>query len=212
MDSEKYSVKCGGDSSDRVAKKRRPVFHLTHLESCPYLPVVDEPLSAAVMREVKDDAYGERFYLQALQCGQSLWRQGLPAQALLMFNRALGADLQGGEEVLEQWPLPYAAVAWVMENRKDDQFIGNPRRHFQHLATRMVEPRKAVRTARAWACWGMACRVFPDYPADEKQLIEEGVVEPTREGIVGMLEREGIAGELEIWQQALSCLDGGMDK
>lgn len=131
------------------------------------------------MREVREDAYGERFYLQALKCGQSLWQQGLPAQALLMFNRALGADLNGGEEILEQWPLPYPAIAWVMLQRSDDQFIGNPRRHFQHLATRMVEPRKARRSARAWACWLMACQVFPDCPADEKQIAEEGVVEPS---------------------------------
>ncbi|MFK5922253.1 MAG: hypothetical protein QM496_08745 [Verrucomicrobiota bacterium] len=182
------------------------------MESCPYLPMVDEPLSAAVMREVKDDVYGERFYLQALKCGQSLWRQGLPAQALLMFNRALGADLQAGVAVFEQWPLPYAAVGWVMRHREQDQFIGNPRRHFQHLATRMVEPRKARRTARAWACWYMACRVFPDYPADDKQISEEGVVEPGWEEIGEMLEREGIAGELKIWQQALSGLDEGMEK
>ena len=155
------------------------------------------------MREVRDDAYGVKFYEQALKCGQSLWLLGLPAQALLMLNRALGADLKGGELILEEWPLPYAASAWVMMQRTEDQFIGNPRRHYQHLATRMVEPRKAQRTARAWACWFMACQIFPDYSADEKQIAEEGVKEPTREKIVMMLDRSGFEGEVEDWEQAV---------
>ncbi len=177
----------------------RVLHHQTNLEQCPYLPSVESPLSAAAMREVRDDAYGARFYEQALKCGQSLWLQGLPAQALLMFNRAFGADLTGDESILEQWPLPYAASAWVMKQRAEDQFIGNPRRHFQHLATRMVEPRKAQRSARAWACWMMACRVFPEYPADEKQIAEEGVVEPDREEVLELLKKHGFAGEVEVF-------------
>lgn len=183
-------------------KKGRAFYHLADLWPCPYLPSVEEPLAAAAMREVKDAAYGQSFYLQALKCGQSLWRQGLPAQALLMFNRAFRAELRGDELVLRSWPLPYAAIAWVMMNRQEDQFIGNPRRHFQHLATRMVEPRKAQRSARAWACWSMACQIFPDYPADEKQIVEEGIKEPSWEQITGMLEQEGIEGELEVFRLA----------
>lgn len=158
------------------------------------------------MRDVRDDGYGVRFYDQALKCGQSLWLQGLPAQALLMFNRALGADMKGDEEILEQWSLPYAASAWVMMHRTEDQFIGNPRRHYQHLATRMVEPRKVQRTARAWACWYMACRIFPDYPADEKQIVEEGVKEPSRDEIARMLENEGIGEEVAIWNEAVAMV------
>ena len=82
---------------------------------------------------------GVDFYERALECAQSLWLQGLPAQALLLINRALGADLRAGEPVLERWRLPYEAAAWVMLHRDEGQFIGNPRRHYQHLATRMVE-------------------------------------------------------------------------
>jgi hypothetical protein len=165
------------------------------------------------MREVRDDAYGVKFYEQALRCGQSLWLQGLPAQALLMFNRALGADLTGDESVLEKWPLPYAASAWVMMQRTEDQFIGNPRRHYQHLATRMVEPRKTQRSARAWACWLLACRIFPTYPADEKQIAEEGVEEPSWEEIEEWLRRDGIEGVAGVWQQAIQltadCKEAG---
>lgn len=187
-------------------KKRRELQHLANLAICPYLPEVEEALSAAKMRDVRGDAYGELFYEQALLCGQSLWRQGFPAQALLMFNRAFTADLDGGEEVLIRWSLPYEAMAWVMMHREEDQFIGNPRRHFQHLATRMVEPHKARRVARAWACWWMACRIYPDYPADQQQLEQECVVEPSRQVISTMLQEHGIAGEVELWDRAIALI------
>ena len=176
-------------------------FHCDDLAPCPYLPVSEEVLGASSMRrfgKVRD----AEFYEGALKCGQSLWLQGLPAQSLLQINRSLSADLEGSEEVLDRWPLPYAAAAWVMRHRQEDQFIGNPRRHYQHLATRMVEPRKDLRTWRAWACWFLACRIFPDYPADEKQIAEEGVREPTEAEIQEGLDRYGVTGEVKIWEKA----------
>lgn len=181
----------------------REVSHLSHLPDCPFLPFPEVPLTAAAMRRFGDDR-GAEFYLGALECGHSLWRQGLPAQAILQLNRAFSADLDGSEPVLRDWPLPYEAAAWIMRNRMEDQFIGNPRRHFQHLATRMVEPRKELRTWRAWACWRLACLTFPDYPADEWQIQEEGIVEPTPEQIAANLERLGLPGEVEIWRRALA--------
>jgi hypothetical protein len=87
-----------------------------------------------------------------------------------------------------------------MRHFREDQFVGNPRRHYQHLATRMVEPRKEQRLWRAWACWHLACRVgHPEWVADEKQIREEGVREPGREEIEAGLRRVGIAGEVEDW-------------
>ena len=142
---------------------------------------------------------GAEFYEAALRCGSSLWLQGLPAQALLQINRAFSADLNGDEEVLMEWPLPYQAAAWIMKERTEDQFIGNPRRHFQHLATRMVEPRKELRIWRAWACWYLSCLIFPDYPADEKQIEEEGIEEPSYDLIKSRLEEVGIPGEATLW-------------
>jgi len=147
---------------------------------------------------------GPAFYEAALACAQSLWLQGLPAQALLLVNRALGAEVDAADPALERWPLPYRAAAWVMLAREAEHFIGNPRRHYQHLATRMVEPRLEQRRWRAWACWAMACRVFPDYPADEKQLAEEGIVEPQVDEIRENLERFGIAGEVAAWEAGLA--------
>ena len=148
--------------------------HLPGLAPCPFLPPVEAPVLASSMKTFGKHDRGAAFYEQALKCGQSLWLQGLPAQAMLQLNRAFGADLAGGELFLARWPLPYTAMAWIMRERKEGQFIGNPRRHFQHLATRMVEPRRTQRAWRAWACWRLARRIFPDCPADEKQLAEEG--------------------------------------
>tara|TARA_R110000850_G_scaffold20717_32_gene61553 strand:- start:301 stop:795 length:495 start_codon:yes stop_codon:yes gene_type:complete len=143
---------------------------------------------------------GEDFYIHALECAQSLWLQGLPAQSILLMNRAFSSDLGGSEGRLSEWPLPYEAMKWVMSERTDDQFIGNPRRHFQHLATRMVEPRKELRSWRAWACWWLACQVFPDYLADEEQLANEPIAEPSFSQIRGNLLRIGLPGESEKWE------------
>ena len=75
----------------------------------------------------------------------SAWRR--------LLDRAFGADLAPGEPVLAAWPLPYAAMAWLLQHTPPETFIGNPRVHFQHLADRMNEPRREQRRWRAWACW-----------------------------------------------------------
>lgn len=176
--------------------------HLPDLSPCPFLPAVDRVFRAAEMKTMGRKRGGE-FYELALTCAQSLWLQGVPAQSILLLNRAFSADLTGDEPVLQTWPLPYAAMHWVMANRGEDQFIGNPRRHFQHLATRMVEPRKELRSWRAWACWAYACDIFPGYPADEKQIEEEGVVEPGQKEIAAGLDRLGVKGERSLWEDWL---------
>jgi Arc/MetJ family transcription regulator len=169
------------------------------IASCPYLPPGDDLLSAVSMRRAGLDR-GEAFYELALRCAQSLWQRGLPAQAILLLNRAFSADLTGRETVLDHWPLPYAAMRWVMEQRGEGQFIGNPRRHFQHLATRMVEPRREVRSWRAWACWAIAREVFPEAPGDLAQIEREGLVEPTLVKILRELKNLGLPGEAELWR------------
>ena len=173
-------------------------LHIEGTVPCPYLPVPAQVLDSGHTRRFGRDR-GPTFYVAALEYAQSLWLQGLPARSLLLINRALGADLLGDEAVLDKWPLPYAAAAWVMVHRREDQFVGNPRRHYQHLATRMVEPRKTQRMWRAWACWYMACRIFPNYPADEKQITEEGICEPDKAAILRKLNRHGLRGEADLW-------------
>lgn len=163
----------------------------------------DRPLTAASLTAAGRDR-GPEFYRLALECAQALWLADRPAQALLLINRALSANLHGTEPVLRECPLPYAAAAWVMRHHDPAHFIGNPRRHYQHLATRMVEPCKELRTWRAWACWAIACSIFPDLPADAKQLVEEGVTEPTTTKICAQLDSFGLPGERAVWQQALA--------
>jgi hypothetical protein len=172
------------------------------LPPCPHLPSADPGLSAVSIRAVGEDR-GEAFYRLALACGQALWQKGLPAQAILMLNRAFSADLRGDEPGLIEWPPPYAALRWILEHRREEDFVGNPRRHFQHLATRMSGPRPEVRSWRAWACWAIACAVNPEDPADEKQILEEGIVEPDLDSITEALRRLGWSGEVDVWTGAV---------
>ena len=146
---------------------------------CPFLPEPAEELHANCL-----EAHGTRrdaaFYRTALHYAQSLWLQGFPARAILLLNRAMGCELTGAEA----HPLPYAAVVWLLQNHGSEQFIGNPRRHWQHLATRMSGPRAELRTWRAWACWRLACVALPHLPADEEQIAREALCEPAEEEIL----------------------------
>lgn len=184
------------------------LVHVPGLEKCPFLPAQEEPLNAAWMTgpEGPGAERGEFFYRRALHYAQSLWLQGFPARSILLLNRALGAELRGDEPVLREWPLPYFAIGWLLRNHREDQFIGNPRRHWQHLATRMSGPRSELRTWRAWACWRMACVALPECPADERQLAEEGVREPGEEEIASHLDRLGLPGEVGLWREVLESL------
>lgn len=170
-------------------------------EPCPYLPEVDRFWKSADISSLGEDR-GPAFYEASLQYAQSQWRCGLPGQALLQINRSFVSALSAAEM---RWPLAYRAVAWLLAQRREEQFIGNPRRHFQHLATRMVEPHKELRTWRAWACWDIARSMLPEgeFPADQKQIRKEGVVEPTREHIGQMLEKLSPADDVERWREAL---------
>jgi hypothetical protein len=183
----------------------RTVFHRENLEHCPFLPLPEHPMTAAVMKRHGEDR-GPDFYLGALTCAQSLWLQGLPAQAILQLDRALAADLSAEADILSVHPLPYAPMAWLLRHRRPDQFIGNPRRHFQHLATRLTGPRAEVRCWRAWACWWMSRIIDPTLPADEEQLAQESITEPTLTEIESSLNRFGHAGEVALWRRVISEL------
>jgi hypothetical protein len=171
--------------------------------ACPFLPNVVEPVRAVGMKRFGKDR-GAAFYRGALECAQSLWIQGLPAQAMLQLNRAFSAELIGDDPMLKDWELPYRAMKWIMSECPPDQFVGNPRRHFQHLATRMVEPRRELRSWRAWACWWHACEVFPDFPADQKQILDEGIIEPDKDQILQNLKQFGHAGEDALWLDSIT--------
>ncbi|CAN5161255.1 hypothetical protein BH23VER1_BH23VER1_03520 [soil metagenome] len=179
--------------------------HLDSQVPCPFLPVPREVVMPETTKIFRGGERGEAFYEAALLYAQSLWLRGFPAKSLLLMTRGMGADLRGDEAVLRRWPLPYAGVAWVMRHRKADQFMGNPRRHYQHLATRMVEPRRELRAARAWACWHLASAILPPdaYPVDQKQIDEEGVRIPERAEVASILLCRGIDGEAAQWSKVL---------
>ena len=139
------------------------------------------------------------FYLTALTYAHYLWQGGFAARAILKLDRALLADLRGDEPVLQTWPLPYAAMAWLLRHTPPDVFIGNPRVHFQHLADRMNEPRREQRRWRIWACWALCRAVRPEFPADLKHLVEE----PDRGLIAQKLAEHGGPGEAALWQAAM---------
>ena len=173
-------------------------------DPCPFLPETDRVIRASEIAALGQDR-GPGFYEASLRYGQSLWRTGLPAQALLQCNRALSTCLGKDEPVLQRWPLPYLPMVWLLVNRREGQFLGNPRRHFQHLATRMTEPHKKLRAWRAWACWYLSKRVLPEdeFPADWKQIRSEGVVEPVFAQISERLRVLSPADDGLAWRKAL---------
>jgi hypothetical protein len=171
------------------------------LRACPFLPEPDAPMDWRRLHAHRSRARGPEFYLDCLAYAQVLWRDRLPARALLCLDRAFGADLRGWEPVLKEWPLPYEAVAWILANAPSGAFLGNPRVHFQHYAGRMNAPRREQRKWRAWACWALARSVLPGLPGDPGHR----VVEPSRATIATRLRTHGIEGESSLW---LAALDG----
>ncbi len=173
----------------------------------PHLPDIDRVHTAADVNRFGREDRGPDFYLACLHYAQSLWQSGLPAQSILQCNRALSCLLAEDEPVLRAWPPPYLAIVWILQQRPAGQFIGNPRRHWQHLATRMSGQHKGLRVWRAWACWSLAKSVLPEteFPADWQQIRTEGVVEPEFNEIVGQLKKLAPAGEVDVWLNALQA-------
>ena len=77
-------------------------------------------------------------------------------------------------------PAPYQALVWYLHHRPSELFIGNPVRHFQHLASRMSGDHTELRSYRAWACFHLAEATLPrnQFPRDLIQLNDEGLKIP----------------------------------
>jgi hypothetical protein len=150
------------------------------MENCPHLP----PYPPG-RKKTHGVERGAAFYRDALAFAQGHWQEGKPAQAILQLNKAFSADLRDDDPILKEWPWPYAALEWILEHAADGSagFLGNPVRHFQHLATRMSGPRREERIARAWKCFHIARRVLAgrgDFPLDGRQIAREGIFIPVR--------------------------------
>jgi hypothetical protein len=178
---------------------KSPIHATFVVPACPLLPEVTHPHGPMITR-----AFGgtkcHRYYFAALSYAQSLWREGKPAQAILQLNKAFMADLRGDEEVLESNPPPYAPLVWMLRHRPDGHFLGNPVRHFQHLATRVTGERKEIRAWRAWACFHLSRLVLPteEFPVDEEQVAKDGVVFPDWGEVVNQLRERGWRDEAEV--------------
>ena len=150
--------------------------HITGRETCPFLPEADKPIRPSEIAPIRKKG-GIKAYHAKLACAQSLWLQGLPAQAILQLNHAMSHDF-GNEET--SWPIPYQALVWIMTRRHEGGFLGNPVRHFQHLATRMSGSNKELRATRAWLCFHLAESVLPtdEFPRDARQIESEQITIP----------------------------------
>ena len=174
------------------------------LPPCPHLPPPKPGLDWRALNSFGSGDRGERFYHACLEYAHSLWQRGHAARAVLCLDRAMGADLRGPEPVLGDWPVPYAALAWLLRHTPKGVFIGNPRVHFQHYAGRMNEPRREQRRWRAWACWALARRVMPELKGDPRHRVEE----PAMAEIEARLRALGVPGEAELWLRELSRAGG----
>ena len=166
---------------------------------CPHLPKPRPNLDWRSLNQFRAEQRGAEFYHACLEYGHDLWLRHLPARALLCLDRAMGADLKGNEPILEQFPLPYAAMHWFMAHTPTDVFIGNPRVHFQHYADRLKEPRRDQRRWRSWACWALAKKTNPAWPGDPKHNVEE----PTLDQIEEALQTHGHPRESNLWHGVL---------
>ncbi len=176
--------------------------------ACPHLPQAAPDLRAGYPRQWKTSD-PPRHYHACLQTAQSLWQQGLAAQALLQLNKALACEID------EPPVLPYAALCWIMEQPRptdsssDSGFLGNPIRHFQHLASRItpkVGPNFEIRRWRAWACFHLAeaCLDHSDYPRDEQQITRECLEIPDIHRTLAELQESGWPNEVKTVRELLN--------
>jgi len=165
-------------------------IHLPDRESCPFLPVATEALGPSDSKARKG---GHDYFLTTLTCAQSLWLQGKPAQALLQLNHSLSVS----EDFSNQWPLPYQAKVWIFTRGHEEGFMGNPVRHYQHLASRMSGPNSDLRSWRAWACFHLAESVLPaeEFSRDLRQIEKEQLVIPTWHEVFSQITKQGSANE-----------------
>ena len=167
-------------------------------KKCPYLPAPDERMNHRCLKESRQISE-TAFYTEALKYGHYLWLNGHAGRSILALTRALYANVLEEATVLEQWPLPYAALKWIVSSHPSDSFPGNPRISFQHQATRLRGERQDLRRARAWAVWALVRKAKPELCGDASQAIEE----PTIDWIKTQLQNEGHANEATVWWTAL---------
>jgi len=185
-----------------IALPGRPSLHalagaMTPPSPCPCLPLTDRTLDWKHLHECGSDR-GSVFYHRCLEYAQHLWQNSTPARCLLAVDRALFASVNGDEPEVRNWPLPYAAVAWILHHADPDRFLGNPRVHYQHLADRVRG--SEIKRWRSWACWHLVRAVRPDFEGDPRHR----VIIPAVNAVAAGLNAFGIPGEVAVWKKALA--------
>ena len=165
---------------------------------CPFLPTCGRLLNWRDLSALRDKQ-GPELYRLCLEYGQQLWLDELPARALLAVDRALYCDVREGDVVLAQHAMPYRAIGWMVR-QPSDQFTGNARVHYQHLADRVRGERAELKKWRAWAAWAVTRHVRPDLAGDPRHA----VVEPTPADIEAGLRAYGLPSEIAEWRKALA--------
>jgi len=143
----------------------------------------------------------EAFYFKALQYGNYLWTKGHSGRAILAITRALYSNVPADAAILQQWPLPYAALTWIIRNHLSDDFPGNPRISFKNQATRLRGERQHLRRARAWAVWAIICRIRPTLPSNDTA----DVMVPSQLNIFEQLTEVGHPTEATDWEKVLQA-------
>jgi hypothetical protein len=166
--------------------------------TCPWLPEVSGACDFLITRRHGENK-GAEFYLEALRYAQSQWLAGKPAQAILQLNKSWMADLTTDDPVLLDHPPPYCALLWIIEIAAQGNcgYLGNPVRHFQHLASRMSGPRHEIRSWRAWLCFHLAERILDSarFPRDGEQIAREGLWIPSFQQTIREITDKGWSRE-----------------
>lgn len=161
---------------------------------CPHLPTRESDMSHRCLTQLVKDT--PEFYYKALQYGNYLWLNGHAGRAILSITRALYADIDESSTILQEWPMPYAALKWIVANHSSDDFPGNPRISFQHQSTRLRGEREELRRSRAWGAWALIRAARPSLPGD----LNDPVNEPGYDDIYSLLDKFGHSGEAELWK------------
>ncbi len=160
----------------------------------PTLPNVTTKLTNTWTKQWRAEC-GTAYFLACLEYAQSLWIQGLPAQAILQINKSFMATIP--DDQVSQ--LPHASLDYILRHALPTSFLGNPVRHFQHLATRIPTnaPLAELRVWRAWSCFHIAQTILndQDYPIDTKQLRTKHLVIPSKQEVESNIHKLGLPHE-----------------
>lgn len=173
---------------------------------CPWLPELRGIHDFTITRRHGADK-GPAFYQDALEFAQSQWLSGKPAQAVLQLDKAWMAEIPEGSPVLLTHPSPWRALRWILEIAADGScgYLGNPVRHFQHLASRMSGPRAEIRSWRAWAAMHLAEKILGSagFPRDGRQIVREGLWIPGMDAAIHAIDLLGWQGEAGLLRETM---------